>query len=164
MNRRPLNSLPLGKAITGFVNYKTAEDRSKIFSLLRTWIYTCEEIFYRRKRCKSNDPLDGLAGGPADETEKCFRSELASKSGDDSRGAPDRWNASRSPLSRTFLVPLGSYLDWVLLYSFARSLLLTNQPMPTRSQGQGRVSRLSRKDLLMGHPLRRRFMRSMRQA
>jgi hypothetical protein len=31
MNRRPLNSLPLGKAITGFVNYKTAgglSDRS----------------------------------------------------------------------------------------------------------------------------------------
>ncbi len=28
MNRRPLNSLPLGKAITGFVNYKTAEGLS----------------------------------------------------------------------------------------------------------------------------------------
>jgi hypothetical protein len=26
MNRRPFNSLPLGKAITGFVNYKTAKD------------------------------------------------------------------------------------------------------------------------------------------
>jgi hypothetical protein len=28
MNCRPLNSLPLGKAITGFVNYKTAEGLS----------------------------------------------------------------------------------------------------------------------------------------
>jgi integrase/recombinase XerD len=28
MNRRPFNSLPLGKAITGFVNYKTAEGLS----------------------------------------------------------------------------------------------------------------------------------------
>ncbi len=28
MNRRPLNSLPLQKAITGFVNYKTAEGLS----------------------------------------------------------------------------------------------------------------------------------------
>ena len=28
MNRRPLISLPLGKAITGFVNYKTAEGLS----------------------------------------------------------------------------------------------------------------------------------------
>ena len=28
MNRRSLNSLPLGKAITGFVNYKTAEGLS----------------------------------------------------------------------------------------------------------------------------------------
>lgn len=29
MNRRPLNSLPLGKAITGFKNYKTAEGLSQ---------------------------------------------------------------------------------------------------------------------------------------
>jgi len=29
MNRRPLNSLPLQKAITGFVNYKTAEGLSE---------------------------------------------------------------------------------------------------------------------------------------
>ena len=29
MNRRPLNLLPLGKAITGFVNYKTAEGLSQ---------------------------------------------------------------------------------------------------------------------------------------
>lgn len=28
MNRKPLNSLSLGKAITGFVNYKTAEELS----------------------------------------------------------------------------------------------------------------------------------------
>jgi len=29
MNHRPLNSLPLGKAITGFVNYETAEALSE---------------------------------------------------------------------------------------------------------------------------------------